>query len=78
MPVFFKRVAEFLLEYDSCFAEDIFDIGCGNGILTCFLVRQHPDFHVTGLDLSKECPAEAWKRGREKRKTGPAGCGKVW
>ena len=52
--VFFKRAAEFLLEYASCFAEDIFDMGCGNGILTCFLALQHPDSHVTGLDLSKE------------------------
>ena len=52
--VFFKRAAEYLLENDSFFGGDIFDIGCGNGILTCFLARQHPDSHVTGLDLSKE------------------------
>lgn len=52
--VFFKRAAEYLLEYDSYFGGDIFDIGCGNGILTCFLALQHPDSHVTGMDLSRE------------------------
>lgn len=58
--VFFKRAAEYLLEHGSYFAGDIFDIGCGNGILTCFLARQHPDSLVTGLDISREavCVAE--------------------
>ncbi|MCI9144477.1 MAG: methyltransferase domain-containing protein [Lachnospiraceae bacterium] len=50
--VFFKRAAEYLLKQDSFFAGDIFDMGCGNGILTCFLALQHPDSSVTGLDLS--------------------------
>ena len=31
--VFFKRAAEYLLEQDSFFSGDIFDMGCGNGIL---------------------------------------------
>lgn len=50
--VFFRRVLEYLLKQDTFFAGDILDIGCGNGILTCFLALQHPDARVTGIDLS--------------------------
>ena len=51
--VFFRRVMEYLLRYDTFWAGDIFDIGCGNGILTCFLALRHPDSFVTGLELSQ-------------------------
>ena len=51
--VFFRRAMEALLRYEQFFAGDILDIGCGNGILTCFLARIHPDASVTGLDLSQ-------------------------
>ena len=51
--VFFRRAMEALLRYEQFFAGDILDIGCGNGILTCFLARVHPDASVTGLDLSQ-------------------------
>lgn len=51
--VFFKRVMEYLVRYDSYFVGDLVDIGCGNGILTCFLALRHPEMTVTGLDLSQ-------------------------
>lgn len=51
--VFFRRAMEALLRYEQFFAGDILDMGCGNGILTCFLARIHPDASVTGLDLSQ-------------------------
>lgn len=57
--VFFRRVLEYLLQYDAFFAGDILDIGCGNGILTCFLALQHPGARVTGLDLSQNAVAVA-------------------
>ncbi|MCI9437377.1 MAG: methyltransferase domain-containing protein [Lachnospiraceae bacterium] len=63
--VFFKRAAEYLLEYDAYFSGDIFDIGCGNGILTCLLARQHPDSQVTGLDISREAVCVAGKLAGE-------------
>lgn len=50
--VFFKRVMEYLVRFDSYLAGALVDIGCGNGILTCFLALCHPEMTVTGLDLS--------------------------
>lgn len=50
--VFFRRALEYLLRHDHFFSGNIFDIGCGNGILTCFLALRHPDSQVTGIELS--------------------------
>lgn len=50
--VFFRRVMEYLVKQDSYWTGDIWDIGCGNGILTCFLALRHSDAAVTGLELS--------------------------
>ena len=51
--VFFRRAMEYLLLHEHFFCGDIFDIGCGNGILTCFLALRHPDSQVTGIELSQ-------------------------
>ncbi len=50
--VFFRKVMEYLSEYNRYWEGDILDIGCGNGILTCFLALRRPAFAVTGLELS--------------------------
>ena len=50
--VFFRRAMDYLAEHGSFWSGEIFDMGCGNGILTCFLALQHPDSAVTGLELS--------------------------
>ena len=50
--VFFGRVMEYLVRFESFFAGDILDMGCGNGVLTCFLAMRYPDSFVTGLDFS--------------------------
>ena len=50
--VFFRRAMEYLVEHGSFWSGEIFDMGCGNGILTCFLALRHPDSAVTGLELS--------------------------
>ncbi|WP_300846725.1 methyltransferase domain-containing protein [uncultured Acetatifactor sp.] len=50
--VFFRRAMEYLAEHGSFWSGEIFDMGCGNGILTCFLALRHPDSAVTGLELS--------------------------
>ncbi len=57
--VFFRRVMEYLLRYETFWEGDILDIGCGNGILTCFLAHLHPDSFVTGLDLSQNAVSAA-------------------
>ena len=44
---------EYLLESERFLEGDLFDIGCGNGILTCFLALRCPDLSVTGLELSR-------------------------
>lgn len=59
--VFFRRVLEYLVKKDSFIAGDILDIGCGNGILTCFLALRHPDARITGLDLSSKAVSVANK-----------------
>lgn len=57
--VFFRRVMAYLVQYDTFLGGDILDMGCGNGILTCFLALLHPDTSVTGLDLSQNAVSTA-------------------
>ena len=57
--VFFRRVMEYLLRYGSYCTGDIFDIGCGNGILTCFLALRYPDSIITGFELSQNAVSVA-------------------
>lgn len=57
--VYFRRVMEYLREHDSFWTGEIFDIGCGNGILTCYLALQHTDSCVTGVDLSENAVSVA-------------------
>lgn len=65
--VFFRRVLEYLVQYDTFCAGDIADIGCGNGILTCYLALCHPDSNVTGLDLSRNAVLVAKELARSLR-----------
>lgn len=57
--VFFRRAMEYLLRYESYWEGDVLDMGCGNGILTCFLACIHPDSFVAGVDLSQNAVAAA-------------------
>lgn len=59
--IFFRRAMEYILEYGSLLGGDILDIGCGNGILTCFLATERPDSPVTGTDLSANALLTAGK-----------------
>ena len=42
----------------------LLDVGCGGGQLAISLARQHPEWRITGLDLSREQVRRAKKRGR--------------
>lgn len=57
--VFFRRVMDYLLRYESFWMGDILDMGCGNGVLSCFLARLHPGSSVTGVDLSHNAVSAA-------------------
>lgn len=63
--VFFRKTMEYLLKHDSFWTGDIFDIGCGNGILTCFLALQHPDCEITGLELSSHAISVAQELAKQ-------------
>ena len=62
--VFFRRVMDYLLRYESFWRGDILDHGCGNGILTCFLAWMHPESSVTGVDLSANAVSVAGELAR--------------
>lgn len=57
--VFFKKAMDYLVSHDFFGAGEIFDIGCGNGVLTCFVALRHPVAVVTGFDLSQNAIAVA-------------------
>lgn len=57
--VFFRRAMGYLLGLERFLTGDILDIGCGNGLLTCFLARLSPGSSVTGLDLSQAAVSAA-------------------
>lgn len=57
--VFFRRAMECMLQYERFWQGDIFDMGCGNGILTCFLALRYPASAVTGFDLSRNAVSVA-------------------
>ncbi|MCD8104376.1 MAG: methyltransferase domain-containing protein [Lachnospiraceae bacterium] len=50
--IFFQKTIDYLIRADRFFRGSICEVGCGNGILTCFLAQRYPDSAVTGLDLS--------------------------
>lgn len=62
--VFFRRTMDYLLRYERFWIGDILDMGCGNGILTCFLARMRPDSSVTGTDLSEMAVSAAEELAR--------------
>lgn len=51
--IFYKKALEYLLANVSHISGDILDIGCGNGILTCFLAEKFSEAHPIGADLSE-------------------------
>ncbi len=74
--VFFKRVLEYLVKYDSFCAGELVDIGCGNGILTCFLALRHPEAVVTGIELSQNAVLPRAFKWTMCSFTARTGCGK--
>ncbi len=51
--IFYRKALGYLLANESHISGDIFDIGCGNGILTCFLAERFSEAHLLGADMSE-------------------------
>ena len=41
-------------EHPQYFGKDVLDIGCDNGLLTCYLAKIHPESHFTGIDIRED------------------------
>lgn len=61
--LFSANYIERALEYISAFelGETILDIGCDNGIITCYIALNNPKSKVTGIDLNESSIAVARK-----------------
>ncbi len=52
-----------LSDHRELFGKEILDVGCGTGIITCFLATILPEAHITAIDRSAGCiQTAAWVR----------------
>ena len=56
-----RRILEWLDDSTIEFGEDVLDIGCENGLMTCYLAMNHPDSSFLGIDRSAEAVARAYE-----------------
>ena len=54
-----RRILEWLDDSTVEFGKDVLDIGCENGLMTCYLAMKHPESQFLGIDRSKEAIARA-------------------
>ena len=54
-----------LFDHKQDFGKEILDVGCGNGIISCFLAQLLQDSHITAIDRSENC-IEIAKKIKEK------------
>ena len=60
-----RRILEWLDDSTVVFGNKVLDIGCENGIMTCYLAMKHPESDFLGIDRSSEaiaCAEELKKR----------------
>ncbi len=48
----YRKACNWIYENKSYFGDSILDIGCDNGIMTCFLARLFPDAQIIAIDRS--------------------------
>ena len=58
----YRAIVNWLFEHREYFGRDILDIGCDNGILSCFIAKMLPKSQITGID-------KCWKAMKVARKT---------
>ena len=49
---FIRQMADYLVAHKELIGEKVIDLGCGNGILTCFAAILSPESKVRGVDIS--------------------------
>ena len=47
----FRRVMERMCRYPELFRGDVLDVGCGNGVISCFAARHYPEASFVGTDV---------------------------
>lgn len=50
---YLRMVYEYLEDHSEQLGETILDIGCDNGLITCFIAQLCPDAIVTGIDINE-------------------------
>ena len=51
---YIRRACSWLADNKDCLGDKILDVGCDNGIITCFIAQICPEANVIGIDRCKE------------------------
>ena len=51
---YIRKMCNHIAEHIECFGKTILDVGCDNGIITCFIARLCPEARITGIDRCEE------------------------
>jgi len=49
----FRHIGNLVIDNADMFSGDVLDLCCDCGIVTCFMARQFPDSHFTGIDINE-------------------------
>lgn len=58
---FYRQAFAWIVQHQACFGQEILEVGCDCGIVSCFLARLFPQAHITAIDRT----AHAIKAARQ-------------
>ena len=58
---YIQKVCTWIAEHKPLFGDNILEVGCDCGILSCFLAKQFPDSHIVSIDRCEEAIENAKK-----------------